>query len=69
MSKFEVLGKDKIIEEMKNGAELTYISGRFGGWIISVPFKTVRSDSCFNLEKSGLLKVKERSFGRVTYYI
>lgn len=65
----KTLGKDAIIREMKNGACLYRVSGKFGGWGISdaSDWYAVRTDSCFKLMSLGLLKVKERRGNCVEY--
>ncbi len=67
--RFRTIGKAEILKALQNGAELSYVSGRYGGWSISLPYTTVRADSCYKLEQAGLLKVKERRLGCVVYTV
>ena len=66
----KVLGKRGILEQMKAGAYIYRVPGKFGGWGISDTTSphlvTVRADSCRALVASGLLK-ETRSTNFVRY--
>ena len=54
-----VLGMQGILEQMRQGAELYRVAGKFGGWGITKTTcdkcVTVRADSCHNLVSKGLI--------------
>ena len=60
-----VLGKDAIMEQLKAGAYIYRVAGKFGGWGIDNTtcreVVTVRADSCRKLVESGLLKATYRT--------
>lgn len=67
--RIRTLGKDAILDEMRKGATIYRVSGRFGGWDINgaSDIVTVRQDSCRKLVESGLVKVIRRDRGYVEY--
>lgn len=64
-----VLGKKQIIQELGNGATLTRVSGKYGGWAIGGLnyLATVRKDSCYALLCEGKLACVERTTGKQVY--